>query len=213
MTHIMQKMIYLVVDDECSPLMVRGMSYLVRMEICKMLNVRRDFEGDFKTLAGILGMSTRDISLISYERDPANEVITWWETQNSATIEAFEYKLREIGRSDIEEVIREASQHLNCVQKLSQIGEQMLHRRLFSLREIIVAFEALGILKKTEIGWSFIAENSAERRASRNIDVSNSGEENVYQEGILKMFIAVSSAAVGGLLVHAYHSMASMAIQ
>lgn len=53
------------------------------------------------TLAGVIGMSTRDIKLISDRKNPADEVLMWWETQNSATVENLRLKLQGMKRDDI----------------------------------------------------------------------------------------------------------------
>ena len=76
------------------PVMVRDLAYTVRHEICQMLNVIRTLGGDFKTLAGSLGRTTQEIRLISDQNDPADEVLMWWETQNSATVQNLRLQLK-----------------------------------------------------------------------------------------------------------------------
>ena len=85
--------------------MVRDLAYQVRHEICKMLNVTRTLGGDFMTLAGVIGMSTRDIKLISDRKNPADEVLMWWETQSSATVQNLRLKLQGMRRDDIVEAL------------------------------------------------------------------------------------------------------------
>ena len=68
-----------------------------------MLNVPRSLGGDFKTLAGALGMTTEDIKLISERQNPADEVITWLETRKYATTTYFRQILQKINRDDVVE--------------------------------------------------------------------------------------------------------------
>ena len=98
------------VGDESAVPMVRTMDYSVREKICRMLNVPRQLlGGDFRTLAGLVEMSNEDIKLISDKDNPADEILTWWETQNFATMEAFQLKLQEMERHDIVEVLEKGS--------------------------------------------------------------------------------------------------------
>ena len=96
-------------DESAVVLMVRTMAYSVREKICRMLNVRRQLGGDFRTLAGLVQMSNEDIKLISDKDNPAEEILSWWETQNSATMDAFQLKLQEMERHDIVEVLEKGT--------------------------------------------------------------------------------------------------------
>ena len=87
--------------------MVRDLAYTVRHEICQMLNVIRTLGGDFKTLAGSLGMTTQEIRLISDQNDPADEVLMWWETQNSTTVQNLRLQLKDMRRDDVVELLEE----------------------------------------------------------------------------------------------------------
>ena len=110
MSQIIPNIFCFTVGDESAILMVRTMAYSVREKICRMLNVRRQLlGGDFKTLAGLVEMSNEDIKLISDKDNPAEEVLSWWETQNSATMEAFQLKLQEMERHDIVEVLEKGT--------------------------------------------------------------------------------------------------------
>ena len=83
--------------------MIEDLPYMKRDKICRMLNVRRLLGGDFKTLADELGMTNQDIKLISEEKNPAEEVMTWWETRKCATTHYFRQILQKMGRDDVVE--------------------------------------------------------------------------------------------------------------
>ena len=83
--------------------MIKDLPYMKRDKICRMLNVERFLGGDFKTLAGELGMTNQNIKLISERGNPTEEVLTWWETKKCATTHYFRQILQKMGRDDVVE--------------------------------------------------------------------------------------------------------------
>ena len=83
------------------PVMVRQIPYLVRQKICKLLNARRTLGNDFRTFAGKLGMSNEDIKLIS----SAEEVLTWFEKNPTATVQNLLKILKRMKRDDVVDLL------------------------------------------------------------------------------------------------------------
>ena len=85
--------------------MVREIPYLVRQKICKLLNARRTLGNDFRTFACKLGMSNEDIKLISSAKDPAEEVLTWFEKKPTATVQNLLEILKRMKRDDVVDLL------------------------------------------------------------------------------------------------------------
>ena len=85
--------------------MVRQIPFLVRQKICKLLNVRRTLGNDFRTFGAKLGMSNEDIKLISSAKDPAEEVLTWFEKKTTATVQKFLEILKRMKRDDVVDLL------------------------------------------------------------------------------------------------------------
>ena len=85
--------------------MVSEIPYTVREKICGLLRSKKTFGGDFRTLAGNLGMENSKIQVISEKDNPADEVLTWWETQSSATVQKFREVLVRMKRHDVVEIL------------------------------------------------------------------------------------------------------------
>ena len=77
----------------------------MRQEICVLLGPKRPLGGDYRTLAGILGMRNSEVKFISERENPAGEVLTWWEPQSSATVQKFREVLVQMKRDDVVEIL------------------------------------------------------------------------------------------------------------
>ena len=85
--------------------MVSEIPFTVRQEVCNLLRVERTFGGDFRSLAGDLRMDNSKIQVISKKDNPADEVLTWWEPQRSATVQKFREILVRMKRDDVVEIL------------------------------------------------------------------------------------------------------------
>lgn len=66
-----------------------------------MMDERRQLGGDFRDLAGRIGMSTQKIRLISQKENPTEEVITFWETRKEAAVDKLIEIMRLMKREDV----------------------------------------------------------------------------------------------------------------
>ena len=80
-------------------------SHTVREEICNLLRPKKTLGGDFRTLAGYLGMENSKIQVISERDNPADEVLTWWQTQSLATVQKLRELLVRLKRHDVIEIL------------------------------------------------------------------------------------------------------------
>ena len=91
--------------EEGRKTMVSEIPFTVRQEVCNLLRVERTFGGDFRSLAGDLRMDNSKIQVISKKDNPADEVLTWWEPQRSATVQKFREILVRMKRDDVVEIL------------------------------------------------------------------------------------------------------------
>ena len=86
---------------------VNKLHALTRQQICKKLDIREDYGGDFRTLAAHLDMSSDDLDLISQERNPTHKVLRWWGRNPENTVSKLREVLMEMGRLDCVKILDE----------------------------------------------------------------------------------------------------------
>ena len=85
--------------------LVRDLHVPTRQRLCRKLNAPRLLGGDFKELAGLIGIPNDEIHFIVTRNDPAEEVMSWWEPKPSATVTQLQDYLTRMERPDLVEIL------------------------------------------------------------------------------------------------------------
>ena len=85
--------------------MVKDLHVPTRQIFCRKLNTPRLLGGDFRQLAGLVGIPNDEIHLIAKRDNPAEEVMLWWEPKPSATVAQLRDYLTSMQRSDLVEIL------------------------------------------------------------------------------------------------------------
>ena len=73
--------------------------------MCKKLNIKIRTGGDFKTFAAEINMSYDDITLVSQEQNPTDEIFKWWCPKREATVVNLQKILQKMERYDILKIL------------------------------------------------------------------------------------------------------------
>ena len=85
--------------------MVKDLHGPTRQNLCRILNVPRQLGGDFRELAGFVGIPNDEIRFIARRDYPAEKVLSLWESKPSATVAQLRDYLTHMERLDLVEIL------------------------------------------------------------------------------------------------------------
>ena len=84
---------------------INDLTWPVRHKICRKMNIEHDLGGDYRELAGRLGMTNDDIILLSQRKNATESILVWAERKAENTVGKLRKIFLEMKRDDCVEII------------------------------------------------------------------------------------------------------------
>ena len=97
-------------------------------DICRDLNVRNPGK-DYKTLARKMGYTMRDVKKFELENNPADALLSKWETEFGNTVDELTEILKSMGNDVIAEKLEQARGKISTARRNEYTNFQLISRR------------------------------------------------------------------------------------